>query len=79
MEEKVSFVHMEDELRSKLEEYEHLAASAYDEAVNRSQIKRQINEEEKQRARSKARTARLVAMAVAALIAVFFYKAFFGW
>ena len=79
MEEKVSFLQMENELRSKLEEYEQVAASAYDEAMNRSQIKHKLNEEEKQRAKNKSQITRLVAVAVSALVAVFFYKSFFGW
>lgn len=79
MNEKISIVQMENELCSKLEQYEQLAVTAYTEAMNRSQVKHMINEEEKQRAESKARIIRLAAMAGSALIAVFFYKAFFGW
>lgn len=79
MEEKISFAQMENEVRSKLEGYEHLAASAYDEAMNRSRIKHKLNEEEKLRAKNKARIARILGVAVSVLIAVFFYKSFFGW
>ena len=51
MKEKVSFVRMETELRSKVEEYEQLIGTAYGEALKRSQTKRKLSEDEKQRAK----------------------------
>ena len=77
MKEKVSFVRMETELRSKVEEYEQLIGTAYGEALKRSQTK--LSEDEKQRAKKKASLIRLIAMGVSAGAAAIFYKFFFGW
>jgi hypothetical protein len=79
MKEKVSFVRMETELRSKVEEYEQLIGTAYGEALKRSQSKRKLSEDEKQRAKKKASLIRLIAMGVSAGAAAIFYKFFFGW
>lgn len=79
MREKMSLFQMEDDVQTKLGEYEKLVDSFYNVAMQRSQIKRAISEREKRRDDARARTIRLAAMGAVAVGSLIFYSVFFGW
>lgn len=79
MGEKVSLVQLENDVRRKLEEYEHVADAICEEAVRRKQFKQMVTEEEAARKDIKSRIIRLIATGIAAAASLIFYTVYFGW
>lgn len=79
MTKKVSLVQLDNDVRRKLDEYEHVVDSVCEEAVRRRQIKQMVSEEAAARADIKARVIRLIVTSIAAAASLIFYTVYFGW